>query len=48
LLPTGGKDEMELHLNLVTGRSNICALYQSCIYSQKVLSKMGEFVARNM
>ena len=37
LLPTG----------LPVG-SNIGALYQSCIYSQKVLLKMGEFVARNM
>ena len=110
MLPTGDKVEMELHLNLFTGRqqyrcilpnkpchrsaaisvhctkqtlspvgSNIGALYQtnlvtgrqqyrcivpnkpchrsaaisvhctkSCIYSQKVLLKMGEFVARNM
>jgi len=28
--------------------SNIGALYQSWIYSQKVLLRMGEFVARNM
>ena len=28
--------------------SNIGALYQICIYNQKVLLKMGEFVARNM
>jgi len=28
--------------------SNIGALYQNCIYSQKVLLIMGEFVARSM
>jgi len=28
--------------------TDIGALYQSCLYSQNVLLKMGEFVARNI
>jgi len=45
------KVEMELSISTLSPvGSNIGALYftKSCIYSQKVLLKMGEFVARNM
>jgi len=47
LLPKGDKVEMELNSisTLSPVGSNIGALHQSCTYSQKVLLKMGEFVA---
>ena len=48
LLQTGATVEMELtfHLNWSAAVSVHCT--KSCIYSQKVLLRMGEFVARNM
>ena len=53
LLPTGEKVEMELHEvpSQPCHRSaaiSVHCMYQRCTYSEKVLLKMGEFVARNM
>ena len=52
LLPTGATVEMELHEVPFKPWHRLAAeavrFTKSCIYSQKVLLRMGEFVARNM
>jgi len=40
--------EMELHLNLVTGRQQYWCIVTKLYIQSKVLLKMGQFVTRNM
>ena len=47
VLPTGATVEMKVKCG--TGRQHCrCIISKSCIYSQTVLLRMGEFVARNI
>ena len=49
LLPTGATVEMEhFHLNRGTGQQQRWCIVPKAVCSQKVLLRMGEYVARNM